>query len=453
MAKMTQRPQFHFTAAKGWLNDPNGLCFFKGKYHLFYQYNPYSTEWKKMHWGHAVSEDLVSWQELPVALEPVEWYENDESGGCFSGSAIVIDDTMYLLYTSVAAGVSRQCAAYSSDGISFTKYEGNPVIEPPEGFKDFRDPKVFLHEGRLYMVLGGSNGTDNVVFLYEGSDVFHWKQKSVLYEIPSIVGRMPECPDFFPLGDKWVLTCSPMYYEALGHTAAAIVGTMDFASGRFTAESFQAVDYGTDFYASQSFLAADGVTRLAVAWNGEWPWMTFFSGYGETAHEGWRGLMSAPRRLTLEDGRLTAYPVESVVKLFNEKLVEAEGVQVDEEGIAIGRALPEVCKAFISVPVDAPDFILSAGEVSFRVSPFRREVVLFDPRNGNVSNGAALPVDCDCITVDIFIDHCSLEAFFCGGYTAFSRNDYERKSDDILLIRSLSSGFTAGRLSLYGVCS
>lgn len=447
---MIQRPDFHFSAAKGWLNDPNGLCYFKGRYHLFYQYNPYSTDWKKMHWGHAVSEDLVSWSELPVALEPVEWYEDDEGGGCFSGSAIVLEDTMYLLYTAVANGVSRQCAAYSKDGVTFTKYEGNPIIEPPEGFKDFRDPKVFMHEGRLYLVLGGSNGTDNVVFLYEGSDVFTWKQKSVLYRIPAAVGKMPECPDFFPLGDKWVLTCSPMYYEALGHTASAIVGTMDFESGLFTAESFQAVDYGTDCYAAQSFLASDGRTRLTIAWNGEWPWMTFFSGYGETAHEGWRGFMSAPRRLTLEDGRLMAYPVESVSAIFTKELVSHEAVEVDEEGVAVGKALPAVCKASLSVPVTAPDFIVSAGQVSFRVSPQRREVVLFDPRNANVANGAALPVKCGEITIDIFIDHCSIEAFFCGGYSAFSRNDYERSEEDILLIRSLSAPFKTGRLSLYG---
>ena len=150
---MTYRPLFHFTAERGWINDPNGLCFYKGKYHLFYQYNPHSTEWGKMHWGHAISSDLVNWEHLDIALSPDEWYEDDERGGCFSGSAMVIGDRLYLMYTATAGGKQRQCIAYSDDGLNFTKYDKNPIIEPPEGIHEERDPYIFrLHDRYLSLV-------------------------------------------------------------------------------------------------------------------------------------------------------------------------------------------------------------------------------------------------------------------------------------------------------------
>ena len=132
-AKSSKQPILHFTPSLGWMNDPNGLIFFKGEYHLFYQYHPYQTKWHQMYWGHAVSSDLITWQELPIALAPSEEYENSPDGGCFSGTALEHEGTLYLFYTAVAknaAGqlIQKQCVAMSEDGRHYSKYENNPII-------------------------------------------------------------------------------------------------------------------------------------------------------------------------------------------------------------------------------------------------------------------------------------------------------------------------------------
>lgn len=143
------RPQFHFTPAADWMNDPNGLVFFDGAYHLFYQHNPDDAIWGPMHWGHAVSKDLVNWQHLPIALYP------DAIGAIFSGSAVIDwhntagfgDGAMVAIFTHAAGNRQLQSLAYSTDkGHTWTKYAGNPVIEPPNNIRNFRDPKVFWYE-------------------------------------------------------------------------------------------------------------------------------------------------------------------------------------------------------------------------------------------------------------------------------------------------------------------
>ncbi len=131
------RQHYHFMAQTGWINDPNGLIYYKGKYHFFFQYNPYYGFWDCMHWGHAVSEDLVHWEYLPLALAPSENYDNHPRGGCFSGSVIEHDGKLFLMFTGTANNgdgfEQTQCIAYSEDGIHFEKYEGNPVLTAPEG--------------------------------------------------------------------------------------------------------------------------------------------------------------------------------------------------------------------------------------------------------------------------------------------------------------------------------
>ena len=148
------RQRYHFTPPVSWMNDPNGLVYYKGLYHLFYQYNPKSCKWDSMHWGHAVSEDMIHWKDMPVALKPDQEYDCHPEGGCFSGSAVEKDGVLFLFYTATTQidGVvhQTQCIATSKDGMTFEKYPNNPVIkEPPHGFSnDFRDPKVFKHNGK-----------------------------------------------------------------------------------------------------------------------------------------------------------------------------------------------------------------------------------------------------------------------------------------------------------------
>lgn len=297
------------------MNDPNGLCFFHDEYHLFYQYNPYDTEWAKMHWGHATSKDLVHWTHLPIALTPDAWYEDDPQGGCFSGSAIVVEDVLYLIYTATQGGRQRQCVALSKDGVHFEKYVGNPVLET-FGYDDFRDPKVFEFQGSFYLVVG-MRGADNVghVLLYQSPDLFSWSYVGNLYTVPPEVGTMPECPDFFQLGDSWVLTFSPMDYGIQGAPVTAVVGSMDFSTYTFIPHTVHPVDFGPDYYAAQSFLTPTG-DRIGFAWANEWPWMRFFRDFGPTEAEGWRGFLTLPRGYRLEQGRLCSYPVKTMETEF-----------------------------------------------------------------------------------------------------------------------------------------
>lgn len=217
-----ERPAFHLSARTGWMNDPNGFSYYKGKYHLFYQYNPYNSYWGPMHWGHAVSDDLLHWEYLPTALAPDEFYDRD---GCFSGGAVTLPDGRQLLmYTGVirerqANGgyteVQTQCLAVG-DGVDYEKYENNPVLDErdvPEGSsrKDFRDPKVWQEADGTYRCVVGSRSADGSgqILLYSSEDGFRWQFKSILASNRNRFGKMWECPDFFQLDGKWVLLTSP----------------------------------------------------------------------------------------------------------------------------------------------------------------------------------------------------------------------------------------------------
>lgn len=332
--KGKMRQMYHFMAQTGWLNDPNGLIYFKGKYHFFYQYNPYHGFWDCMHWGHAVSDDMLHWEYLPVALAPSECYDNHPKGGCFSGSAIEHDGKLFLMYTgstNIGKGYEQtQCIAYSEDGIHFEKYQGNPVLTAPEGIAadQFRDPKVWKHGDTFYMVCGASRENRGLALLYRSKDLFHWEFFSVLAESRGEWGYMWECPDFYSLGDKYVLTFSPM--GSGDHTAVYLVGEFDYETGKFSSHVSNEIDWGFDYYAPQSFLAPDG-RRIMVGWANEWEWMPLWKDWGPTYREGWCGFFNIPREVRLmEDNTLQFIPIEEVANL-HENPYQTEVFTVTEE--------------------------------------------------------------------------------------------------------------------------
>ena len=306
------RLNYHFTPPAGWMNDPNGLIQYKGEYHLFYQYYPYDTQWGPMHWGHAKSPDCIRWEHLPVALAPSEPYD---AGGCWSGSAVDDHGTLTLVYSgNVGAEFDdgkgqRQCIAFSKDGIRFEKYEGNPVIAgiPPEGSHDFRDPKVWKHDGSWYAVVGsGKDGTGKAL-LYQSTDLRKWIYRGVAAQSDSILGTMWECPDLFPLGDRHVLIVSPMWMQ--GHKNLYLLGDMDYETGRFTRERYAELDFGPDFYAAQTFLDDRG-RRILIGW------MTMWGTKMPTQAMGWAGAMTLPRVLELSgDGTLLCRPLPELAEL------------------------------------------------------------------------------------------------------------------------------------------
>ena len=330
VSEAKHRQMWHFSPKAGWMNDPNGLIFFKGKYHIFYQFNPYGAKWSAMHWGHAISDDLVNWEHLPIALAPSESYDNHPQGGCFSGSAVDDNGVLTLIYTATTnygdGFVQSQCIATSKDGIHFEKYEGNPVIPGPPacGSKDFRDPKVWKHHDQWYMVVGSSKDNRGKALLYQSDDLRKWQFVNVLCESRGELGTMWECPDFFEIDGKSVLMFSPM---GLGDRKTVyLVGDMDYKTGKVHYQSAGEVDWGFDFYAPQSMIDDKG-RRIIFAWANAWDWMPWWKDFGPTENEGWCGSLSFPRQIKLmKDGKLQFIPVDEIEKL---RVSEKESVNLN----------------------------------------------------------------------------------------------------------------------------
>ncbi len=306
----------HFEPERGWMNDPNGLCFFQNQYHAFFQHYPHAPKWGPMHWGHAVSGDLLHWEEQPIALYPDMPYEN--GGGCFSGSALEKDGVLYLMYTSVSKEHGQtQSIATSRDGVHFEKYAGNPVIrESPldPSNRDFRDPKIFPYGNEYRMVCGAGVDGLGSVLLFRSSDLLHWEYVGPIFQSREY-GPVPECPDLFPLGNKWVLLFSRMDES---RSAQFIVG--EFDGERFTPESFQQPETGTDFYAPQTFLDGRG-RRIMIGWLFNWNRQV-----PENAVRA--GALSLPRELTLRDGKVCNAPVSEAESL----LTDTDGCVKRENG-------------------------------------------------------------------------------------------------------------------------
>lgn len=328
-----EKPGFHLAARVGWMNDPNGFSFYQGKYHLFYQYHPFNSHWGPMHWGHAVSEDLLHWKYLPAALAPDMAYDE---AGCFSGSAVELaDGRQLLMYTGVhkevqedggVREVQAQCIAIG-DGRDYEKYQGNPVLGekdlPDGGSKyDFRDPKMWkAPDGTFRCVVGNcAPERDGQILLYSSKDGLEWKYEKILAANRGRFGKAWECPDFFGLDGKQVLLTSPMdmlpqgleYHN--GNGTLCLIGTFDEKEEVFVEEQDQAIDYGIDFYAPQTLLAPDG-RRIMVGWMQNWDTCNLHS-----PEQPWFGQMSLPRELSVVNGRLIQKPIRELESLRREEI-------------------------------------------------------------------------------------------------------------------------------------
>jgi beta-fructofuranosidase len=295
-------PSYHFAAPAHWMSDLNGPIFYKGAYHIFYQHNPFGAEWGNMSWGHARSEDLVYWEHLPVVLTPTPGgYDKD---GIFSGSCVVHNSIPTILYTGVYPEV--QCIAYSYDDMnSWTKYDRNPVIPhlPLKDLTGFRDPFVWKEEDTWYMLLGsGIRNVGGTALLYSSKDLIHWT-----YLNPLCIGSgtMWECPNFFQLGDKYVLIISPE--EEVRYAIG------DYINHRFYPESWHRLDLGgTDaFYAPNTLL--DPKNRRLL-----WGWVQG----GGTPGYPWNGQLTLPRILSLQsNGMLNQVPAPELKALRGQSFI------------------------------------------------------------------------------------------------------------------------------------
>ncbi len=384
MGKMRQH--YHFMAQTGWLNDPNGLIFYKGKYHFFFQYNPYYGLWDYMHWGHAVSDDLLHWEYLPLALAPSERYDDHMRGGCFSGSAIEHDGKLFLMFTGTTndgKGFEQtQCIAYSDDGIHFEKYDGNPVLTPPEGVPtyQFRDPKVWKHEDTYYMVCGASRNNLAQALLYRSKDMLHWEFFNVLAESRGEWGYMWECPDFYKAGDKYVLMFSPM--GAGERTVVYLVGDFDYETGKFSYYYNGEMDWGFDYYAPQSFLAPDG-RRLLAAWANCWDWMPFWKDWGPTYKEGWCGSFNIVREVKMmKDGTLQFIPIKELESIRTDAVLQDKLV-LDSGEVSLKAG--DGVSFEIKMCVDLEHTNAQKLELYLRCGEGKKTVCTFDFKNAQMS--------------------------------------------------------------------
>ncbi len=305
------RPRYHFLPPSNWMNDPNGFIQWKGKWHLFYQCNPYGPLWANMHWGHASSDDLVTWSDLPIALTPTPGGADET--GCFSGCAVDADGVPTFFYTGTRGEkheIQTQCMATSDDSlVEWTKYPGNPVLgEVPAvsgQTRNFRDPFVWKEGDTWYMAVGSQIGDVGAAFLYRSQNLTDWEYLNPLMVGEPRHGIIWECPNFFKLGDQWVLIIS----SHLGITTGSVIYFVGkYENFRFTPTSEGVLDYA-QLYAPLSTVDDQG-RRVLIGWLRE------TRSAREMERAGWSGVQSIPRVLGVDAaGRLTMTPIPEIEKI------------------------------------------------------------------------------------------------------------------------------------------
>lgn len=450
------RPLFHLSVRTGWMNDPNGFSYYQGKYHLFYQYYPYDCKWGPMHWGHAVSSDLLHWEYLPAALAPDEPYDKD---GCFSGSALVLKDGRHLLMYTGVQRVKRpdgtydelqtQCLA-TGDGTDYEKYEKNPVLtegDLPAGSSrsDFRDPKIWRKPDGSYRCVAGNMAADGSgqILLFQSEDGFDWRFEKILAANHSRFGKMWECPDFFSLDEKGVLLISPQdmlpqgfeYHN--GNGTLCLIGDYEEETDTFVWKSDQAVDYGIDFYASQTALMPDG-RRILIGWMQNWDTCSTYKPGGP-----WLGQMSLPRELSVRNGRLYQNPVRELEALRHDR-VEYRGVTVEDTVSLEGIQGRRIDMELVLSGVDGQE-LYQKFAVRFAQNDQYRTSISFRPREGIVKvdrkfSGSRRAIihqrRCQIDSMDgrlklrIILDLYSVEVFINGGEKVMTAITYTDPSAD-----------------------
>lgn len=446
-------PQYHIAPYAGWCNDPNGFSYYNGEYHFFYQHYPYAAKWGPMHWGHVVSRDLVHWEHLPVAIEPDRIY--DASGGCFSGSAIEKDGQLYLIYTGHvdlpvitvdgADRIETQNVAISSDGVNFEKIDENPVIYIPKGDEisasDFRDPKVWEHDGKYYLVVGSRTPTadpndrnsEGQILLFDSYDLIDWDFRGIMARGEGNQGFMWECPNFATIDNCDVLILSPQGVHPEGkkflnvHQSGYFLGSLDYNTGIYSHGDFDILDYGFDFYAPQVTQAPDGRTIL-IGWLDMWE-----SEFPENV-DGWACMMTVPRELHVRGDKLVSTPVKELESL---RLSSKNYSNVNiKKKTSLDGVSGETGELLVTVdPKSAKGF-----DIELRSGGKEKTVLSYDKATGILKlnrdkSGAALKGEREVklnpareINLRIFLDRSSIEIFANDGEAVMSTRVYPKST-------------------------
>ncbi len=438
------RNNYHFMPPAGWMNDPNGMIFWRGQYHMFYQHNPQPI-WKSLHWGHAVSDDLISWEDLPVALAPSEDYDDYFKGGCWSGTAVDYKDELHVFYTSCIAkegeqNIQQQSKAVSKDGISFEKSGKNPIVKAPDEFTfyDFRDPKVWIENGIWYMLCATRHGKNGCLVIFKSIDGENFDFLNIFNESDGTLGDMWECPDFFTIGDKDVFIFSPM--GAKEHKTYYMVGKLDRATGKFNEEYYAPLDYGDDFYAPQTFSGIPGRTVMIG-------WLQPFWKDEEipTKAEGWISSMSVPRELTLTDeNKLVIKPISAL----NNLRIEDEALKINDETIStrkafnIGDGLHYELELSINAEKStaknvAITFASGKNEVVADINVKDKTISMDITRfHDSTTRRSAMPLtsEGEIIKLHIFVDSCTLELFTSDYTGVFTKTMYPQENNSNIIM-------------------
>jgi len=449
------RPQYHFSPKAHWMNDPNGLVYNEGIYHLFYQFYPDSTVWGPMHWGHATSEDLKKWNNEPIALKP------DSLGYIFSGSAVVDHNNtsgfgttenppliaMFTYHDPVGAkqkttNYQYQGIAYSLDnGQTFTKYTNNPVVPNSYNLVDFRDPKVFWHEASqkwVLLLVGGDRA-----MIYNSDNLKEWNYLSDFGQNTGAHGGVWECPDLFPItieetGEtKWVLLISINPGAPNGGSGTQyFVG--DFDGETFTTSQTEEkwIDLGRDNYAGITYNNLPDEERIFIGWMSNWD-------YGQnTPTEKWRSAMTLPRKLELHDNDgyfLSNPPIETLTEGL--KSVTPE-IQQKNDHYTFSHSELNQSKIDFKLPKSLSDFTLKLSNTNgeqllIKYDSEKQEYSLDRIKSGDTtfSDAFALPVmkapanfkTGNSIDFSIYLDSSSVEFFADGGANAITAQFFPSK--------------------------
>ena len=427
------RPTYHFSPLYGWMNDPNGMVYKDGEYHLFYQHNPYGSKWGNMHWGHAISKDLINWEHRPDAITP------DALGTIFSGSAVVDTDNtagfgagaIVAIYTQ-NSDRQVQSIAYSTDnGRSFTKYENNPVLTSDA--RDFRDPKVFWHKETQRWIMLLAVGQEMQIF--SSSNLKDWAFESSFGEGQGAHGGVWECPDLFELPvdgtneKKWVLLCNLNPGGPFGGSATQyFVGT--FNGKEFVNESpsqTKWMDWGKDHYATVTWSDAPDNRRIAIAWMSNWQYAN------DVPTSQYRSPNSVPRDLSLftVDGEtyLQSAPSPELLALRDaskKRSFKVNGTRTIKEMIPSNDGAYEIELTIENQHADVIGFRLyndKGEEVDMQYDMKEKKFSMDRRKSGEVSFNENFPMltwtaiesGKDELKLRLFVDKSSVEAFGDGG--------------------------------------
>lgn len=405
------RPAYHHTPQYGWMNDPNGMFYKDGEWHLYYQYNPYGSLWENMTWGHSVSKDLVHWEALPLAIEA------DALGTIFSGSCVVDKDNtagfgknaVIAFYTS-AGEAQTQSMAYSTDGgRTFNKYGKNPVVT--FNAPDFRDPKVFWYDGTNRWIMMLAVGQE--MQIWSSANLKDWQKESSFGSEYGNHGGVWECPDLLKIEDKWVLICNINPGGPFGGSATQyFVG--DFDGRKFTCESMPKVtkwlDYGKDHYATVSFSNAPDGRTVVLAWMSNWQYAN------QVPTRQFRSANSIARDLGLfKDGEETYVSV-----IPSKETLAMRGKKIKNP--------TDACEIVVDVK-GSMELILSntkGEQVVMKYDAQKQTFAMNRKQSGVISFSEAFPIETTAPThgalkqLRLFIDHSSIEAFASDGKMAMT---------------------------------